>query len=71
MRNPNRIYKILRLLEVTWHKVPDMRFGQLIENCKTYAGKDDLFYVEDDEMMQIISNYFDLNLDEENINDKI
>ena len=61
MRDPNRIYKILRLLEIGWHKVPDMRFGQLIENLKTYSDKDDLFYIEDDQTTQIISDYFDLD----------
>ena len=34
MRNPDRIPKILSLLQQGWEKVPDWRFGQLIENLK-------------------------------------
>ena len=66
MRNPNRIYEILNLLQRGWEKVPDLRFGQLIENLKRYINIDDLFYIEDDEMVEKIINFFDL---EENPND--
>ncbi len=66
MRNPNRIYEILNLLQRGWEKVPDLRFGQLIENLKRYIGVDDLFYIEDDELVEKIINFFDL---EENPND--
>lgn len=66
MRNPNRIYEILNLLQRGWEKVPDLRFGQLIENLKRYINIDDLFYIEDDELVEKIINFFDL---EENPND--
>ena len=66
MRNPNRIYEILNLLQRGWEKVPDLRFGQLIENLKRYIDVDDLFYIEDDELVEKIINFFDL---EENPND--
>lgn len=66
MRNPNRIYEILNLLQRGWEKIPDLRFGQLIENLKRYIGVDDLFYIEDDELVEKIINFFDL---EENPND--
>lgn len=66
MRNPNRIYEILNLLQRGWEKVPDLRFGQLIENLKRYINIDDLFYIEDDEMVEKIIDFFDL---EENPND--
>ena len=66
MRNPNRIYEILNLLQRGWEKVPDLRFGQLIENLKRYINIDDLFYIEDDEMTKKIVDFFDL---EENPND--
>ena len=49
-----------------WEKVPDLRFGQLIENLKKYINIDDLFYIEDDEVVEKIINFFDL---EENPND--
>ena len=66
MRNPNRIYEILNLLQRGWEKVPDLRFGQLIENLKRYIDVDDLFYIEDDEMAKKIVDFFDL---EESPND--
>ena len=66
MRNPNRIYEILNLLQRGWEKVPDLRFGQLIENLKRYINIDDLFYIEDDELVEKIINFFDL---EESPND--
>ena len=66
MRNPNRIYEILNLLQRGWEKVPDLRFGQLIENLKKYIDVDDLFYIEDDELVEKIINFFDL---EESPND--
>jgi hypothetical protein len=32
MRNPNRIKRILRLIEKIWSSSPDQRFGQLLIN---------------------------------------
>lgn len=64
MRDPNRIPDILTLLQKGWSKVPDWRFGQLIENLKRYIGRSDLFFTEDDEMVDIITAYFDLNEEE-------
>ena len=66
MRNPNRIYEILNLLRRGWEKVPDWRLGQLIENLKRYINIDDLFYIEDDELVEKIIDFFDL---EESPND--
>ena len=48
----------MELLTQGWTRVPDWRFGQLIENIKRYSGKEDLFYIEDDEMEQIIKDFF-------------
>ena len=59
-RDPNRIYKILSLLETGWSKVPDLRLGQIFENIKRYSGKEDLFYTEDEDFEQLIKGYFDL-----------
>ena len=58
MRNQMRIPKTIQLIEHYWLKVPDWRFGQLIENIKTFAGIDDLFDIEDDELMQIFEDFF-------------
>ena len=58
MRNQMRIPKTIQLIEHYWLKVPDWRFGQLIENIKTFAGINDLFDIEDDELMQIFEDFF-------------
>ena len=60
MRDPNRIYEIVALIQAGWQKVPDWRFGQVIENLKRYIGVDDLFYIEDDELKEKIVDFFDL-----------
>ena len=60
MRDKYRIVNLLTLFATGWSKVSDMRFGQIIENLKKYSGKEDLFYLEDDEMERLIIDYFDL-----------
>lgn len=62
MREPNRIPKLLKLLETGWSKVPDLRLGQIFENIKGYSGKADLFYLEDEDFEQLIKDYFDLEV---------
>ena len=66
MRDPNRIPEILAMLRQGWGKVPDWRLGQLIENLKRYISVNDLFYIEDDELVEKIIDFFDL---EESPND--
>ena len=60
MRNPERIPEIMALLQKGWEKVPDWRFGQVIENFKRYIGKEDIFYLEDEEIIRNLIDYFDL-----------
>lgn len=60
MRDSKRIAVLLRILQLGWEKVPDLRFGQLIENFKRYTGKQDLFYIEDDDMMEELVKYFNI-----------
>ena len=59
MRDRMRIPMMAQLLERYWLKVPDWRFGQLIENIKTFAGVDDLFFIEDDAFAQLLLDFFD------------
>lgn len=61
MRNPDRIKPFLDTLEKCWAKVPDWRFGQLIENIKRAYDIDDLFYIEDDKLEELIKDCFELN----------
>lgn len=61
MRDPNRMNKVLDVLWKNWLKVPDWRFCQLIENIQCAAGGD-LFYMEDEDFMELVNNYFgDIN----------
>jgi len=48
MRNPERMRKVLRELEVLWSHHPDWRLGQLIFNI---AGRDP-FYIEDYDLIK-------------------
>lgn len=58
MRDVSRIPRIISVLEDIWRRVPRWRLGQLIENIKAFSGKDDLFYIEDDEMENILKEIF-------------
>lgn len=59
MRDPKRISQMLELIQRGWEEmVPDWRFGQLIENLKRHIDADDLFYIEDDKMMEVIAKFF-------------
>ena len=66
MRNPRRIDEILKLISEIWHKYPDLRLCQLIENCfpeevDEYGLRDvDLYYLEDiDLLKKLIDTYLD------------
>ena len=61
MRNPNRIEPFINQLKTIWtEQCPDWRFGQLISNLESYIDSD-LFYIEDDEMMKYINEYFKIS----------
>ncbi len=60
MRDPNRIKPFLETIEKCWSKVPDWRFGQLIENLKRRLDIEDLFYIEDKELEKLIKYVFDI-----------
>ena len=60
MRDPKRISQMMNLIQRGWETVPDWRFGQLIENLSRYIGVDDLFYIEDHKMADMIAEFFDL-----------
>lgn len=64
MRDLERISQIMTMLQKGWEKVPDWRFGQLIENFKRYLGTDDVFYLEDDKLKQALVDFFDLDEEE-------
>ncbi len=61
MRDFKRIAVLLRILQIGWEKTPDWRFGQLIENFKRYIGKQDLFYIEDEDLMEDLIKFFEIS----------
>lgn len=61
MRDISRIPRFIELLEHYWLKVPDWRFGQLIENVKIFSGVEDLFFVEDDDLEEFFAEFFAKN----------
>lgn len=68
MRDPNRIYNFCNELANIWlTQCPDWRFGQLLNNV---IGNTDCFYIEEDEMLGIFRNYFNMNNDINNKKNK-
>ncbi len=61
MRGSHRIQKFCDELAYLWSIVPDWRFGQLLSNVLgDWQGKThkDIFFPEDDEVIQIFRDYF-------------
>lgn len=59
MRDPRRCAKLARQIGELWRaKVPDWRFGQLISNFQS-AIRDDIFYIEDDEIFEKIKKFLE------------
>ena len=54
MRDPKRIDEFCNKLAQLWHKVPDWRFSQLMENM---LGPNDFFYMEDNELIAHFKKY--------------
>ena len=54
MRDPNRIAYLLVLLGKLWKRNPDLRFAQIIEILKSNLWTDDMFYVEDDDLIELL-----------------
>ena len=58
MRNPDRIPKILKLLEEIWKKQPDVRLGQLISTITTKKSPGySIWFIEDDDVLEILKNW--------------
>jgi len=52
MRNPERIPKILKLIEKIWYAYPDLRLTQIIMNVLSM--NEDPYYVEDDKLEEAL-----------------
>lgn len=55
MRDVNRIYDILVKFQDLWEQYHDQRFGQIISNYLV-NDKEDIFYIEDDELSQRLTD---------------
>ena len=67
-RDPNRIYKFCNQLATLWVTYcPDWRFGQLIHNVFYARCGDDPFYLEEDESMKKMEQYFNVALKQDNL----
>lgn len=62
MKDKNRISRILEKLEAVWSLYPDQRLMQLLLNILSEDETIFLFYVEDDEVEQLIDEVL-LNYD--------
>jgi uncharacterized protein YihD (DUF1040 family) len=54
-REVNRIDEILQIVREYWHRCPDMRLGQIVENMAYgHRGQHhhDVYYIEDDEIRE-------------------
>ena len=54
MHDPNRIAHLLVLLGRLWKQSPDLRFAQIIEILKSKLGTDDMFYIEDEDLIKLM-----------------
>lgn len=59
MRDVNRIYDILMKFQDLWEQYHDQRFGQIISNYLV-NDKEDIFYIEDDELSQRLTDQLSL-----------
>ena len=66
MRDPNRLYDFYEILRaIHQNNIPDWRFGQFILNFIDwyyYKNKRDIFYIEDDEILENFKVYISENL---------
>jgi uncharacterized protein YihD (DUF1040 family) len=59
MRDINRIAHLLVLLGKLWKRNSDLRFAQLVEILKSKLGTDDMFYIEDDDLIKLLERMVD------------
>ena len=60
MRDPKRIDVFCDELKAVWHRLPDWRFGQFLSNAigeYIMETKKDIFFTEDDEMLEFFKRY--------------
>ena len=55
MRDPERIERLLSLIQRVWEKYPDLRLGQLLIVTGAFSTEDN-FYVEDNVVEEALLN---------------
>lgn len=58
MRDAKRIPETLEELEKVWESNPDLRLGQIFNILQTKANND-LFYIEDDKLIELLKVTFE------------
>jgi len=58
MRDFKRIPKILKRIEKVWIRYPDMRLCQLLDCIRVMYQIPDLFYVEDERLVEKLEEHF-------------
>ena len=56
MRDPDRIRRVLEVVEKVWEQHPDWRLGQLIENLAAW-GEDSVWNIEDDALVNEVQTH--------------
>ena len=60
MRNPERIPEILDRIRKVWEQHPQLRLGQLlVASFQKKTKQNDIFYVEDKELIEMVEGLFD------------
>ena len=49
--------RVLEILANSWRTFPELRLGQLIVNVSGHRSENDVFYVEDAEMLSDIADF--------------
>ena len=57
MRDPKRIEEVLNVLRNVWYEFPDLRLGQLLINTTPPKYEQEIYYIEDDEMIKNLKAY--------------
>jgi uncharacterized protein YihD (DUF1040 family) len=59
MRDPKRIPIILEYIKLLWEKYPDQRLGQLLSNVTSNAMESNLYFYEDDHLLDHLYDELD------------
>ena len=64
MRDINRIDPFLEVLGKLWKLFPDLRFAQVVNLLKNSGGWYDMFYVEDNKVLEVMNKLIEYEEEE-------